>query len=95
MNKQNDSNPILWDAKNVLIGCLYNFSEPVEVPSDTFTGKTAKKKVCVDDDTIRTFKTGRLSHVDENKAYFTGHKVPQNGAKKSNRKYVFGLPIPQ
>lgn len=98
MNKMNDSIPILWDAKNVIVGGLYEFPKPVNVPSLRIISTTnleKSKKYNVEEGEERSFKTARLFQFNEEleKCFFSGHKVPEPGCKKSNRKYVFGISI--
>jgi len=99
MNKLNDSVPVLWrEDRAVIIGNLYQFPEPIKAASLAVSKDTpVNKKVVADDDQERSFKIARLFQVNEEtgKCVFIGHKVPEPGCKKSNRKYVFGLPIPQ
>ena len=98
MCKPNDCTPRVWGKDSVIVNGLYEFSEPVKSASLAVSKDTpANKKVVANDDQVRSFKTARLFQVNEElgKFFFIGHKVPENGAKKSNRKYVFGLPIPQ
>ena len=99
MNKLNDSIPVLWrEDRAVVIGNLYNFPEPIKAASLAVSKETpVNKKVIADNDLVRTFRTARLFQINEEteKFFFIGHKVPEPGCKKSNRKYVFVLPFPK
>ena len=94
----NDSASYKWGTDSVTTGNLYEFPEPINVSSIPITKDAiTKQKICDDSDRVRFFKTGRLIQVNNElgKCFFIGHKIPENGAKKSNRKYIFGLPLPQ
>ncbi len=96
MCKTNNCTLYTWGTDSAVVGNLYQFTETIGAASiATSKDKTVNKKVCVDDDQIRLFKTARLFQVNNEleKYFFIGHKVPENGAKKSNRRYVFGLPF--
>ena len=95
---QNACSPCAWGTKKLVVGELYEFNEIVSAPSSSIISKKEfekSKKICLDESEIRNFKTARLFQINEehNKVFFVGHKVPNSGCKKSNRKYLFSLPF--